>query len=172
MTGLNNFKFRDYLGPLSKYTRPSMLLPDLKSASHLLQDKVHHKDNKDPNKKNQTSQKASSVKICFNCKGEGHTANQCEKPRSNVCFKCNATGHYAKYCTSTGTSETVSKSRNVSGQMLHIETSRSHSKYFKELFEMVIIWDVTLIWVVPALHYVEMLRRKQDLLILKGLLID
>lgn len=52
VTGLNNVKFRDYLSPLSKYARPNMLLPDLKSASHLLPNRMYHKDNKDHKDKN------------------------------------------------------------------------------------------------------------------------
>ena len=91
--GLNNGRIRDYLGPLSRYSTPTKLLPDLKSATHLLYNEEKPKPkfhNKDHGKEHKTERKSFT---CFNCKEEGHAASACPKPRSNNCFLCNKPGH-------------------------------------------------------------------------------
>ncbi|XP_026669177.1 uncharacterized protein LOC113464304 [Ceratina calcarata] len=73
--GLKNTRFRDFLGPLAKYTKANLLLPDLKSANHLLQEnsqriqEIGHANKRKP------------TMTCYNCNGQGHAANRCSKPR-------------------------------------------------------------------------------------------
>lgn len=133
ISGLNNVRFRDYLGPFSRYPSPSTLLPDLRSANHLFQERTSHsKSSKD---KDRDKEKSTKPKLCFNCKEEGRGANRCTKPRSNICFLCNKPGHYAKYCKNkTADGAAKGPSAEDVGQVLRIEMTQNHSKYFKEAY--------------------------------------
>jgi hypothetical protein len=74
--GLNNNKFRDHLGPLSRYKRPSELLPDIKSASNYIsdtKDKVFGKQFVSGNDKTNTR----GIPKCYQCGKEGHIARNC-----------------------------------------------------------------------------------------------
>ena len=131
--GLNNVRIRDYLGPLYRYLTPAKLLPDLKSATHLLYNeekpkpKFHNKDN---GKEHKTERKNFT---CLNCKEERHAASACPKPRSNNCFLCNEPGHRAKDCRSKVSAD-QSTSEGSDKRVLHILKDRKRLKYFKEAF--------------------------------------
>ena len=98
--GLTNGSIRDHLGPLSRYPTSTKLLPDMKSATHLLYNAEKPKlkfQNKDNGREQKTERKNFT---CFNCKEEEHAASACPKPRSNNCFLYNKPGHQAKDCRS------------------------------------------------------------------------
>lgn len=108
--GLGNTRYRDYLGPLTKYQRPDELLPHLITANEYIRDKVEHsslnsKFQKTLNLKNDHSShddqatKKSSV-ICFRCRKPGHTSKDCTKKTSIICFRCSKPGHKSNECRS------------------------------------------------------------------------
>jgi transposase InsO family protein len=133
--GLNNNKFRDHLGPLSRYKRPSELLPDIKSASNYIsdtKDKVFGKHFVSGNEK--TNPRGTPK--CYQCGKEGHIARNCfsNKSKSVTCFKCSKIGHYAKDCgrfRETQSKSAVSSSSTEGIKVLQIG-SDTHRKYFKD----------------------------------------
>jgi hypothetical protein len=133
--GLNNNKFRDHLGPLSRYKRPSELLPDIKSASNYIsdtKDKVFGKHFVSGNDKTNTR----GIPKCYQCGKEGHIARNCfsNKNKSVTCFKCSKIGHYAKDCgrfRETQSKSAVSSSSTEGIKVLQIG-SDTHRKYFKD----------------------------------------
>ncbi|XP_077275167.1 uncharacterized protein LOC143904389 [Temnothorax americanus] len=131
--GIENMKIREYIGLLSRYDRPSKLLPDLKSAERFCQE---------PEKRESSDKKGSSQSIrCFKCKEDGHHANKCPQAKVIVCFKCSGKGHYAKDCkgeeqtNKTGASNTATTSKtNTSKTVMQITGTQTHIKYFKDVY--------------------------------------
>ncbi|KAJ8914430.1 hypothetical protein NQ315_017526 [Exocentrus adspersus] len=133
--GLDNVKFRDYLGPLRRYNKPCELLLDIKSANSYV---GHQKERSVGRFHSGTTVKKTSVK-CFKCNQEGHIANRCtnkvdDKSKNITCFKCNGKGHYARDCSKVSNNQNVvtsSTSAAGNSSVLHIG-SNTHSKYFKD----------------------------------------
>lgn len=155
--GLGNTRYRDYLGPLTKYERPAELLPHLITANEYIRDKNEY-PNGNSNKKfqkvidtknnhsppNGQSAKTSTV-ICFRCRKVGHTSKECLKKSPVVCFRCSKPGHKSNECrngksntddtvTST-TQRTVGATNNWTGgserPVLQLGGETTQNKYFK-----------------------------------------
>lgn len=134
--GIENTRIREYIGPLSRYDKPSKLLPDLKSAEQYIQEPEQSK------RGNLDQKKIVSSKRCFKCKEEGHIASRCTKSQAVVCFKCFEKGHYARDCKSGGGQHTskpvgaLSNPERTTNQktVMQITTQRTHSKYFKDAY--------------------------------------
>lgn len=130
--GLNNVKFREYLGPLRRYSKPSELLPDIKSAN------VGMIDVKDKSNFKIVGHNGNNGRVvkCFKCKQEGHLANKCTQQSENrskavTCFKCNNKGHYARDCGKVPERSGAVSSTTNNPSVLQVGNN-SHGKYFKD----------------------------------------
>ncbi|KAK9692609.1 Zinc knuckle [Popillia japonica] len=118
--GLQNGRFRDYLGPLSRYEKPTQLLNDLKvGVKHILNTK---------NKVPQPTQKDTSKP------DRGGEITREHKLKQITCFKCRGQGHYARNCPGKKKEETDSSHVSSTSVILNIKTDSSHSKYFKDAY--------------------------------------
>ncbi|KAK9711357.1 Zinc knuckle [Popillia japonica] len=106
--GLQNGRFRDYLGPLSRYEKPTQLLNDLKvGVKHILNTK---------NKVPQPTQKDTSKP------DRGGEITREHKLKQITCFKCRGQGHYARNCPGKKKEETDSS---------HIDLTSDKPIYYK-----------------------------------------
>jgi hypothetical protein len=127
--GLGNVRYRDYLGPLIKYQRPTELLPHLITASEYIRDKNEYFNTK--------SDKNSSKNV--NSKNYGHLSNNrittCTKKSTIVCYRCSKPGHRANECNSKSNGQgniTASGIENPQGQaVLQLGTSVVQNKYLR-----------------------------------------
>jgi transposase InsO family protein len=128
--GLNNMRFRDHLGPLSRYSKSSQLLPDLRNACKYINE-TEKKEFKPFNNKGNNGK----VVKCYNCKDSGHLSKNCNKAKTVVCFKCNKTGHYARECGKDSSRNVVSSNTgNSRNAVMNIANEQTHSKYFKHVY--------------------------------------
>lgn len=149
--GLNNNGFKNYLGPLSRYSKPAQLLPDLVSGVHLTTNESKRSDgqksdvNKNYRRQNDRKENGRTdpntgpkQRLCFNCRGKGHSANQCTKPRSNKCFTCDKTGHMARECPMNSGNDNKTESEYSSSdnkKVFHIQSGQSKRlKYYKDAY--------------------------------------
>lgn len=132
--GLSNDRFRDYLGPLSRYNKTSDLLCELVKASEYIDRKPP--PNRELNFKNESrksEQNYGNTNLrCFKCREKGHAASRC--PNKDVikskCFKCQMEGHYAKSCPGIQSkSSNVKVEANKKVNQVKIDT---HAKYIKK----------------------------------------
>ncbi|XP_076390250.1 uncharacterized protein LOC143264943 [Megachile rotundata] len=129
--GLNNVRFQDFLGPLSRYEKPSDLLRDLRGASKHL----HTVTNPNRNESQGSTTYNRQGPRCYACKQTGHTARNCNGQRITAkCFKCGEEGHLAHMCPKQGqqssTITTTVPSTITRSQVLHV-AGDTHQKYFK-----------------------------------------
>ncbi|XP_076291058.1 uncharacterized protein LOC143214206 [Lasioglossum baleicum] len=126
--GLNNPRFRDYLGPLSRYKKPSELLADLRSANLYWKETA-----KTEERRNNPGPRDDNQPRCFACKQQGHTVRTCPKATQSItCFKCGKSGHYSRSCTENIRPNTTVRSgqRDMPARVLYIDGD-THQKYFK-----------------------------------------
>lgn len=135
--GLQNNRYRDFLGPLHRYKAPHDLLTDLKAGSLHIRDTPQGRleDSKD----NKKGKDGDPGKIqCYACKETGHTRRDCPKTRAGKCFKCGVAGHFARDCgkNQTTVSEVSSSDSNTNaGQKKTVNTfGNTHEKYFKDAY--------------------------------------
>lgn len=81
--GLNNQRYRDHLGPLTRYKKPSELLSDLIAAGKYIKDSDQSLN---PRFQPQTSRVVNNRKVvtCFKCSQVGHYARDCQKLKNNT----------------------------------------------------------------------------------------
>ena len=135
VNGLNNNRYRDFLGPLSRYKEPHDLLSDLKAGSFHIRDNPPMKS--DDFRKSDKKESDSGGLNCYTCKESGHIKRDCPKLKTGKCFKCGETGHFARDCgkkrektSDTGSSNVVS---TTSGSRKAVNFfGNTHQKYFKE----------------------------------------
>lgn len=89
--GQGNDRYRDYLGPLVKYSRPAELLPHIITASDYIKDK-HENHNASTNKNRNKNSNVKSVNA---------SNNRSTTKSTVICFRCRAVGHTTKNCTKT-----------------------------------------------------------------------
>ncbi|XP_076299604.1 uncharacterized protein LOC143218356 [Lasioglossum baleicum] len=126
--GLNNPRFRDYLGPLSRYKKPSELLADLRSANLYWKETAKTEESR-----NNPGPRDDNQPRCFACKQQGHTVRTCPKATQSItCFKCGKSGHYSRSCTENIRPNTTIRSgqRDMPARVLYIDGD-THQKYFK-----------------------------------------
>lgn len=139
--GLENNRFRDFLGPLHRYTNPSQLLPDIKAADSYIGSVQRSVAVKPVNivKENQTGSFRNAVRkeiSCFRCHEKGHYSRQCPKGNNTSDLKHqidSSSGQGASSSRSAGvgyssTSSSYKKPENV------IQVIGNHQKYFKDAF--------------------------------------
>ncbi|XP_076391404.1 uncharacterized protein LOC143265125 [Megachile rotundata] len=129
--GLNNVRFQDFLGPLSRYEKPSDLLRDLRGASKHL----HTVTNPNRNESQGSTTYNRQGPRCYACKQTGHIVRNCNGQRITAkCFKCGEEGHLARMCPKQGqqssTVTTTVLSTITRSQVLHV-AGDTHQKYFK-----------------------------------------
>jgi hypothetical protein len=148
--GIGNDRYRDYLGPLSIYKRPSELLPHLISASEYIKcdkEREIRKQSLSINVKPRTLEMSDSKKssiVCFRCRVVGHTSKECTKKANIVFFRCSTPGHKSNECRSrksktdnaeTNTVPIINSTADNGGrsqQILQLDGSATtQNKYFK-----------------------------------------
>ncbi|KAK2579989.1 hypothetical protein KPH14_012295 [Odynerus spinipes] len=93
--GLNNPRYRDFLGPLSRYKRPSELLADLRYSNLNFKEIPAVAERRQVNRPAQFSAQLT----CYACKQPGHTARTCPRARPlPSCYKCGQSGHMSRAC--------------------------------------------------------------------------
>lgn len=140
--GLENNRFRDYLGPLHRYKYPSELLPDIKSADSYIgsvQKSVPVRSFNQNLKENQTGSFRNPVKkevSCFRCHEKGHYSRQC--PKGNVNNQIGGQHREGGFSTSQSAGRLSSGSNNSSSfrkpenAIQVIGNQSNHQKYFKD----------------------------------------
>lgn len=138
--GLENNRFRDYLGPLQKYKHPSELLPDIKSADSYIRrfedsvivNEVFVEESRSGSYRNERISEFS----CFRCSGKGHYARDC--PERNNLSDCGSSGSTKENCEESSSSgsadEEIGLGSSVERSENMIQMIGSHVKYFKEAF--------------------------------------
>jgi len=148
--GIGNDRYRDYLGPLSNYKKPTDLLTHLMSANDYIErdkEKNTQKLNENSVGKQTRTTGTSDIKktslICFRCRVTGHTSRECTKKPTVTCFRCSKPGHKSYECrskpnVSDKTSSSVPQvpsSTNESGKQRSVfqlsNGTTSQNKYFK-----------------------------------------
>lgn len=149
--GIGNDRYRDYLGPLSNYKRPSELLPHLISANDYikcdkereLRKQTGHSNAKFTRSSETNETKKTSI-VCFRCRVAGHTSKECSKKPTIVCFRCSKSGHKSNECRerkpnmdSAKTSVTLPSTSSTTNdrntrQVLRLDdATTAQNKYFK-----------------------------------------
>ena len=103
--GLDNPRYRDFLGPLSRYRESHELLSDLKAGS------VHIREINAKSEHHLKKVDQKSVQ-CNACKQTGHFKRDCPKAKAGTCFKCGVTGHYTRDCGKS----VINTEKSASGQ--------------------------------------------------------
>ena len=70
VNGLNNNRYRDFLGPLIRYKEPHDLLPDLKAGSFHIRDNPPMRS--DDSRKGEKRESDPGKLNCYTCKESGH----------------------------------------------------------------------------------------------------
>lgn len=146
--GLGNDRYRDYLGPLIKYQRPTELLLHLIAASEYIRDKneypntksdknlIKHVNSKNNSHLSNNRITTKSTVICFRCRDTRHLSKNCTKKLTIVCYRCSKLGHKANECHSKlnghGNGTASDKENPQSQAVLQFGTSVVQNKYFKD----------------------------------------
>lgn len=148
---IGNYRYRDYLGPLSNYKRPSELLPHLILASDYIKYEKEREVRKpigNTNTKYTRTMGANdsnkSHEICFRCRVVGHTSKECTRKTTIVCFRCSKPGlkssecHTRKFNTddvqsssTTQTSSTIKKDGKPQSVLRVDSVETTQNKYYK-----------------------------------------
>lgn len=108
---INNDRYRDYLGPLTKYRQPADILPHIMAASTYIKDPeiiARKKFVANDNQNGRTFERKhfngsrltndNKAMTCFRYSSEGHLSRNCPQKRSVVCFRCSKPGHKLVDC--------------------------------------------------------------------------